>query len=123
MTENGPSKRHDISCWELERAKGCLSWSSSLTKTRNERLCNPFSVQNLREAYVLFRRAYLLNHHILSQIQVEVINGDHFYVPTLFPIHSTAELAIAFHHLKDDIVRLLEETLRTKWQPAPQPIR
>jgi hypothetical protein len=58
----------------------------------------------------------LLNHHTLSQIQVEVINGDHFYVPTLFPIHSTAELAIAFHYLKDDIVRLLEETLKTKWQ-------
>ncbi|KAJ5957046.1 hypothetical protein N7501_011325 [Penicillium viridicatum] len=65
----------------------------------------------------------LQNHHTLPQIQVEVINGDHFDIPTLFPIHSTAELAIAFHHLKDDIVRLLEETLRTKWQPAPQPIR
>ncbi|KAF9249783.1 hypothetical protein DTO013E5_8226 [Penicillium roqueforti] len=47
---------------------------------------------------------------------VEVINGDHFYIPTLFPIHSTAELSIAFHHLKDEIVRLLDETLGTKWQ-------
>ena len=58
----------------------------------------------------------LLNHHTLSQIQVEVINGDHFYVPTLFPIQSTAELAVAFHHLKDDIVWLLDEALGTKWQ-------
>jgi hypothetical protein len=58
----------------------------------------------------------LLGYHSLPQIQVEVINGDHFYVPTLFPIHSTAELAIAFHHLKDEIVRLLDETLGTKWQ-------
>jgi hypothetical protein len=33
---------------------------------------------------------------------------DHFYVPTLFPIQSTAELAVAFHHLKDDIVWLLD---------------
>ncbi|KAJ5265450.1 hypothetical protein N7524_006468 [Penicillium chrysogenum] len=58
----------------------------------------------------------LLNHHTLSQIQVEVINGDHFYVPTLFPIQSTAELAVAFHHLKDDIVQLLDEALGTRWQ-------
>ncbi|KAJ5516647.1 hypothetical protein N7527_008207 [Penicillium freii] len=77
----------------------------------------------MREACLLFRRAYLLDHHILSQIQVEVISGDHFYVPTLFPIRSTAELAIGFHHLKDDIVRLPEETLRTKWQLSAEPVR
>ncbi|KAJ5921906.1 hypothetical protein N7516_009609 [Penicillium verrucosum] len=54
----------------------------------------------------------LLGNYSLSQIQVEVINGDHFYVPTLFPIRSTTELAIAFHHLKDEIgfsTRLLEQ--------------
>ncbi|KAJ5836684.1 hypothetical protein N7447_002710 [Penicillium robsamsonii] len=48
-----------------------------------------------------------LSSHALSQIQVEVINGGHFYVPTLFSIDSKAELAIAFHHLKDEVVRLL----------------
>ncbi|KGO73685.1 hypothetical protein PITC_031150 [Penicillium italicum] len=58
----------------------------------------------------------LLQKHALSQVQVEVVNGDHFYVPTLFPIHSTAELAIAFHHHKDEIVRVLDETLGNKWQ-------
>lgn len=54
----------------------------------------------------------LLGNYSLSQIQVEVINGDHFYVPTLFPIRSATELAIAFHHLKDEIgfsTRLLEQ--------------
>jgi len=45
-----------------------------------------------------------------------VIDVDHFYIPTLFPIHSTAELAIAFQYRKDEIIRVLDETLGTKWQ-------
>ncbi|KAJ5199659.1 hypothetical protein N7491_009543 [Penicillium cf. griseofulvum] len=44
---------------------------------------------------------------------VEVINEDHFYIPSLFSIHSTVELAISLYHLKEGLVRLLDETFRT----------
>jgi hypothetical protein len=58
----------------------------------------------------------LLNNYTLSRVRVEVINGDHFYIPALFPIHLTADLATEFQYRKDEIVRVLDETLGTKWQ-------
>ncbi|KAJ5473527.1 hypothetical protein N7475_003093 [Penicillium sp. IBT 31633x] len=59
---------------------------------------------------------YLLRQHGLSEMEVEVINADHFHRPAFFHISTADQLVMAYEQTKHEITRLLDRYLGAKWQ-------
>lgn len=57
----------------------------------------------------------LLRDHGIHGIEVEVVNIDHCFRPSLFAIQSDHPLVLAYENAKANIVKLLQARLRTHW--------
>ncbi|KAJ5955497.1 hypothetical protein N7501_009776 [Penicillium viridicatum] len=58
----------------------------------------------------------LLHKNSLTNVHVEVLNGDHFSPPHLYPIASTSAVVSAFHTLKHSIVETMSSAVGENWQ-------